>query len=232
MTFGVLVAACAGGGAFLKNQVGFLGALAGPAFAALIIYLVIVTGKLAVNCLNAYGGFMSVLTTVSAFSARTRLPPSLRATYIICFVVLSMLIALAGSADFLNNFKNFVLLLLAAFAPWSAVNLVDYYLVSRERVDIPALFDASARYGSYNWMAIGCYCLGIIVQVPFLNQAVYTGVVAAALGGADISWLVGLLVTALVYYPLAIRFTRVPSAMIYPGDADVTSTRESRHLVS
>lgn len=155
-TVGVLVAACAGGGAFLKNQVGFMGALAGPAAAAVIIYLVIVTGKLTVNCLNAYGGFMSVLTTVSAFNEKTRLSPRVRALYIVGFVVLSLLIALAASADFLNNFKNFVLLLLAAFVPWSAVNLVDYYLVSRERVDIPALYDASARYGSYNWMAIGC----------------------------------------------------------------------------
>ncbi len=220
MTFGVLVAACAGGGAFLKNQVGFMGALAGPAFAAVVIYLVIVTGKLTVNCLNAYGGFMSVLTTVSAFNDKTRISPRLRALYIVGFVVLSMLIALAASADFLNNFKNFVLLLLAAFVPWSAVNLVDYYLVSRERVDIPALYDASGRYGSYNWMAMGCYLLGIVVQVPFLNQAIYKGAVAAALGGADISWLVGLLVTGVVYYPLAKRSARVPSEMIYPGEAE------------
>ena len=53
--------------------------------------------------------------------------------------------ALLASADFLNNFKNFVLLLLAVFVPWSAVNLVDYYLVSKEKVDIPALYDPQGR---------------------------------------------------------------------------------------
>jgi len=36
------------------------------------------------------------------------------------------------------------------------------------------------------------------------------------LGGADISWIVSLLVTSLVYYPLAKRSMKVPAAMIYP----------------
>jgi NCS1 family nucleobase:cation symporter-1 len=38
------------------------------------------------------------------------------------------------------------------------------------------------------------------------------------LGGADISWLVGLVVTALVFYPLAKRNSNVQSHMIYPAD--------------
>ena len=213
MTFGVLVAAS--GGSFLKNQVGFLGELAGPAMAVLI-YLVIVTGKLTVNCLNAYGGFMSILTTVSGFNNKSQISATARSLYIIAFVIASVLIAIAASADFLNNFKNFVLLLLAVFVPWSAINLVDYYLVSKEKVDIPALYDVHGRYGAYNLVALGCYALGIIVQIPFLNQKLYTGVLAAMMGGADISWIVSLLVTSLVYLPLAKRTMQVPVAMIYP----------------
>ena len=215
MTFGVLVAAC--GGNFLKDQVGFMGDLAGPA-AAVVIYLVIVMGKLTVNCLNAYGGFMSMLTTTSAFNNKSRISPLARMLFIVGFVVVSMVIALAASADFLNNFKNFVLLLLAVFVPWSAVNLVDYYLVSKERVDIPALYDSKARYGAYNAVALGCYLLGIVVQIPFLAQKMYTGPFTKMLGGADISWIVSLVVTALVYYPLAKKTMSVPRQMIYPAD--------------
>ena len=216
MTFGVLVAAVSGA-AFLKNQVGFLGGLAGPA-AAVVIYLVIVMGKLTVNCLNAYGGFMSMLTTTSAFNNKSRISPFARMLFIVGFVIASMVIALAASADFLNNFKNFVLLLLAVFVPWSAINLVDYYLVSKERVDIPALYDSHARYGGYNWIALGCYVLGIVVQIPFLAQKMYTGPFTKMLGGADISWIVSLVVTALVYYPLAKKTMQVPARMIYPAD--------------
>jgi nucleobase:cation symporter-1, NCS1 family len=223
MTFGVLVAAVAGD-AFLDDQVGFVGGLAGPALIAMLIYLVIVVGKLTVNCLNAYGGFMSILTTVTAFNGQTRISPLVRALYIVGFVAVSMLIALAASADFLNNFKNFVLVLLMVFTPWSAINLTDYYLISKERVDIPALYDPDGRYGRWNYAALGCYLLGIVAQIPFMAQKLYTGPVTELLGGADISWIVGLIVTAAAYYPLARRSAKPPAAMVYPTASRTPTT--------
>lgn len=213
MTFGVLVAAL--GGNFIKNQVGFLGDLAGSL--AVVIYLVIVTGKLTVNCLNAYGGVMTMLTTVSAFNDKKHFSPATRLAYILGFVLLTVLVALLASSNFLATFKNFVLLLLTVFVPWSAVNLVDYYMVSKEKVDIPALYDSEGRYGAYNGVALFSYVLGIIVQIPFINQAMYEGPLAKAMGGADISWIVSLIVTSLVYYPLAKRTMNVPRQMIYPA---------------
>ncbi|MDQ8030627.1 MAG: cytosine permease [Bordetella sp.] len=215
MSFGALVAAA--GGDFVKNQVGFLGELAGPL--ALLIYLVIVTGKLTVNCLNAYGGFMTVLTTVSAYDGRKSFSPAARVAYIVGFVLVTVLVALLASDHFLATFKNFVLLLLMVFVPWSAVNLVDYYLVSREKVDIPALYDSRGRYGAYNGVALSSYVLGIVVQIPFINQAMYEGALAKAMDGADVSWLVSLVITSLVYYPLARKTMRVPPRMIYPHES-------------
>lgn len=211
MTFGVLVAAC--GGNFLKDQVGFMGDLAGPAFAALI-YVFIVCGKLTVNCLNAYGGFMSILATVSAFNNRSSVSQRVRTAYVVGFVLLSMVVALAASADFLNNFKNFVLLLLMVFTPWCAINLIDFYCISKGKVDIPALYTSQGRYGAYNQVALVCYTLGVLIQIPFLNQKLYKGPVAIWLDGADISWIVSLAFTALVYYPWARRTTSVPERTI------------------
>lgn len=218
MTFGALVAAVAGD-AFLDDQVGFVGGLAGPALIAVLIYLVIVIGKLTVNCLNAYGGFMSILTTVTAFNGQTRISQAARAAYIVGFTAVSVLIAVAASADFLNNFKNFVLVLLMVFIPWSAINLTDYYLISKERVDTPALYQPNGRYGGWNMTALASYLVGIVVQVPFLAQKLYTGPITGMLGGADISWIVGLVVTAAIYYPLARRTSNPPAAMIYPDRA-------------
>ncbi len=57
-----------------------MGELAGPTF-AILIYMVIVCGKLTVNCLNAYGGFMSILATVSAFNNRSQVSQRVRAAY-------------------------------------------------------------------------------------------------------------------------------------------------------
>lgn len=216
MTFGALVAAVAGD-AFLDDQVGFVGGLAGAAILSMLIYLVIVVGKLTVNCLNAYGGFMSMLTTVSAFNGQTRISQVVRSAYIVGFIAVSVLIAVAASADFLSNFKNFVLVLLMVFIPWSAINLTDYYLISKERVDIPALYDPDGRYGRWNFVALGCYFLGVVAQIPFLAQKLYTGPVTELLGGADISWIVGLVVTSVAYYLLAKRYSNPPAAMIYPS---------------
>jgi NCS1 family nucleobase:cation symporter-1 len=141
-----------------------------------------------------------------------------RAAYIGGFLVVSVLIALLASADFLGNFKNFVLVLLMVFTPWSAINLVDFYLVSKERFDIPALYEPDGRYGRWNGVALWCYLFGIVAQIPFLAQKLYTGPITKALGGADISWIVGLVATAVVYFVLARTRANPPAAMIYPAD--------------
>lgn len=224
MTLGALVAAVAGK-AFLADQVGFLGKLAGPALLAFGVYLVIVVGKLTVNCLNAYGGFMSILTTVTAFDGRSQISTRARSLYIVGFVGVSMVIALAASADFLNNFKNFVLVLLMVFTPWSAINLIDYYLISKERVDLPALYDPNGRYGAWNVPALLCYGLGVVAQVPFLAQKLYTGPITGLLGGADISWIVGIVFTGAIYYPVARRISKPPAQMIYPAHTAMLDTR-------
>lgn len=215
MTLGALVAAYSGT-AFIKNQVGALGDLAGAGVMAFVIYLVIVIGKLAVNTLNAYGGFMTILTTVTGFSGGVRITRATRIAVITAFVGVSMLIALFASKDFIDTFKNFILTLLMVFTPWSAINLVDYYLVSKERVDIPALYDPRGRYGACNVPVLGVYLLGVLIQIPFLAQTLYTGPITKALGGVDISWIVGLIVTAAVYYPLAKKENRAPERMIRP----------------
>jgi len=169
-----------------------------------------------VNCLNAYGGNMTILTTVTSISGASRIKPVVRALYVTGFIAVSVLIALLATNSFLENFRDFILALLMVFTPWSAINLTDYYLVSKEKVDIPALYDPDGRYGRWNVAALASYAIGIAVQIPFMAQALYTGPVTELLGGADVSWMVGLLVTALVYLPWARRTNKVPDKMIYP----------------
>ncbi|MFP3462944.1 cytosine permease [Arthrobacter globiformis] len=220
MTLGALFAALAlpKGERFLDGQVAFLGNLSGGGLVAVVIYLVIVVGKLTVNTLNAYGGYMTMLTSITAFTQKSAVAAWTRFAYVVGFIAVSVLIAVLASPDFIANFKNFVLLLLMVFIPWSSINLVDYYLISKEKVDIPALYDLNGRYGRWNVTALATYAFGIIVQIPFLAQTLYTGPMTELLGGADISWLVGLVTTALVYYPLAKKTANPPAEMVYPSD--------------
>ncbi|RWY31757.1 cytosine permease [Pseudomonas aeruginosa] len=109
---------------------------------------------------------------------------------------------------------------LTFFTPWSAVNLVDYYFITRERYDVPALADPDGRYGRWNLPGIAVYTLGVLVQMPFLATTLYTGPMVEHLGGVDISWIIGLLVPAVLYYLVARRKAtrQAPARMILPAD--------------
>lgn len=204
MAFGVLVAATAGD-AFLAGQVSYVVALGGTGLVASFLYFVIALGKLTVNVLNTYGGFMSMVTGISGFQGNSTLSRRARAAYIGLIMVAGTAVALAGKDSFLASFKDFLLFLLTFFTPWSAINLVDYYLISKERYDIPALFDPNGRYGAWRWDALAVYGIGLLAQLPFLVTHFYTGPLVEPLGGADVSWIVGLAVPALLYWLVARR---------------------------
>ncbi|MFD5704084.1 purine-cytosine permease family protein [Streptomyces lasiicapitis] len=225
MTFGVLVAASAGG-AFMSNQVEYVVGLGGTGLIASFLYFVIALGKLTINVLNTYGGFMSMVTSVSGFRGQKTLSPRGRAAYIALIMIAGTTVALLGKDSFLTSFKDFLLFLLTFFTPWSAINLVDYYLISKERYDIPALSDPHGRYGAWRWDALTVYGIGLLAQLPFLVTHFYTGPLVDSLGGADISWIVGLAVPALLYWGVARRNTaHIPERTLYgvedPGSEPV-----------
>lgn len=92
---------------------------------------------------------------------------------------------------------------------------MDYYLIAKERYDLPALSDPHGRYGAWRIGALVVYGIGLLAQLPFLATSFYTGPLVAPLGGTDISWIVGLLVPAVLYWLVARRDTgHVPDRMI------------------
>lgn len=220
MTFGALAAAAAGG-AFSGHEVEYVVGLGGTGIVAAALYFVIALGKLTINVLNTYGGFMSMVTSVSGFRGQAVLSQRARAAYIGVIMVAGTALALLGKDSFLTSFKDFLLFLLTAFTPWSAINLVDYYLIAKERYDLPALSDPSGRYGAWRWRALSVYAAGLLAQFPFLATHFYTGPFVAPLGGADISWIVGLAVPALAYWLLARHDTaHIPDRTVLgPGAA-------------
>ncbi|MGE0039736.1 MAG: cytosine permease [Vicinamibacterales bacterium] len=218
MTFGVLAAALAGP-AFSGHEVDFVVGLGGTGLVAAFLYFVIVLGKLTVNVLNAYGGFMSLVTTITGFLGHREISPRARVGFVSLVMACATLVALLADQRFLSSFSAFLLFLLAFFTPWSAINLVDFYFVSRERYDVPALSDPDGRYGRWNVVAITTYVIGLVAQLPFLYTTLYTGPMVARLGNTDVSWIVGLLVPGAVYYVWARRdLSGVPDRLILPDD--------------
>jgi purine-cytosine permease-like protein len=108
-------------------------------------------------------------------------------------------IALSASSHFIDRFSDLLAVLLYLFTPWTAINLVDFYWVRRGHYSIREIFNPDGMYGRWNWRGLLAYAIGFVVMIPFFSTGLYTGPVARALGGADLSMLVGLPVAAAVY---------------------------------
>jgi NCS1 family nucleobase:cation symporter-1 len=169
-----------------------------------LVLIVFTVGIASANAMNLYCGVLSTLafgqTLIPAWS------PGRRARTIVCLILFgaSLSGALLAKASFLVNYEGFILLLLYVLVPWTAINLVDYYLLRHGKYDIASFFRQDGGiYGRVNAAAVTCYALGILVQLPFVASPLYTGPIARAIGGIDLSWIVGLIVTSPAYYWLA-----------------------------
>lgn len=204
MILGVLAAALANG-QFAGREVAYIVGLGGSGVTAALLYFSIAFGKITISTLNSYGSFMCIATVISGFRGHLEVSRLQRLGFVLVIVGAATLVALLGQREFLGAFKSFILFLLTFFTPWSAVNLVDYYAINHGRYDLAALADPNGRYGRWNSAGLLAYGVGVLIQLPFLSTKLYTGPLVAHLGGVDISWIIGLLVPAILYYLLARR---------------------------
>jgi NCS1 family nucleobase:cation symporter-1 len=167
-----------------------------------VVLVFAMLGLVSVTALNMYGGSLTLISAADSFRS-IRPTSTVRIVTIVFTAVLSLVPALLIGADFLTNFEDFLLLVLYLFVPWTAVNLVDYYVVRRGHYAIAEIFNPRGLYGRWGWRGILSYLVGFGAMLPFLSTSKYTGFVASAMGGADISFFIGLPVAGLLYWLLA-----------------------------
>ncbi|MGF7244125.1 NCS1 family nucleobase:cation symporter-1 [Pseudomonas oryzihabitans] len=166
-----------------------------------VVVVVFALGIAATNAMNLYCGTLSAITVGQTLVPRWSAGAASRAITALVLFGISLALALLGQDDFMVNYTNFIMLLLYVLVPWTAINLVDYYLVAHGNYDVASFFRRDGGiYGYFNWTAVGCYVFGVLVQVPFMATELYIGPAARALGGADVSWLVGLVVISPLYW--------------------------------
>jgi nucleobase:cation symporter-1, NCS1 family len=188
-------------------------------FGTILIVLAFL-GLLTITGLNFYG---ASLTLLSAYDSIKPLKATLN-TRIVALVVVAVAattIAYLASGDFLTAFGTFIHFLGLLFAPWTAINLIDFYFVRKTHYSIRAIFEPHGGiYGRWNWRGLLAYGLGFISMIPFTASASYEGPVAKALGGADISMIIGLLVGGAVYL-LAYRSFDLEAERLAVDKADI-----------
>ena len=89
--------------------------------------------------------------------------------------VASNAIALGSSSNFVNRFEDLLSLLLYLFTPWTAINLVDFYVVRKGHYSIREIFNPSGMYGQWNWRGLIAYVVGFVVMIPFLSSLMSRG---------------------------------------------------------
>jgi NCS1 family nucleobase:cation symporter-1 len=165
-----------------------------------IVLILSALGLISVTALNMYGGSLTLISAIDSFS-RVKPTMSVRAITIGITAVLSTIGALLATDNFLANFNNFLLLILYLFIPWTAVNLVDYYIVRKGHYAIAEIFKPDGMYGRWGWRGIAAYVIGFVVMIPFFSVGtLFTGFIAKKLDGADISLFIGLPVSAILYF--------------------------------
>lgn len=170
---------------------------------SLLVLLLVLHGPIATNILNVYSAALAALSTGVRLSR----------------VALASIVGIAGylvtiyfilAPSFAKAFDNWMISLLLWTSPWAGVVLADFYIKRQGQIDVAELYrdpDVSA-YGDINWSAIIAFMAGLVAGwsvedglVPALQGPISTGL----LGGADLSWLVGILLSGIVYLALGRR---------------------------
>src|SRR5262245_13179003 len=170
---------------------------------SVLVLLMVLHGPIATNILNVYSAALAALSMGIQFS---------RTAIALIVAIASYLVAIyfVFEPSFAKAFDNWMISLLLWMSPFAGVVMADFYIKRRGQVDVPELYRApeASAYGDINWAGmLGFFAVlvaGWSVQnglVPALQGPIATGL----LGGADLSWLVGILVSGGVYLALSSR---------------------------
>jgi cytosine/uracil/thiamine/allantoin permease len=123
-----------------------------------------------------------------------------------------------SAPSFAKAFDNWMISLLLWMGPWAGVMLADFFIKRKGSIDVAELYRSpeTSAYGDINWSGIIAFLAGLVA-----GWLVQDGLVSALqgpisinlLGGADLSWLAGIVISGAVYLVLAKEVTS-PSSVV------------------
>jgi NCS1 nucleoside transporter family len=172
---------------------------------SILVLLMVLHGPIATNILNVYSAALAALSAGLNFSR----------------VALAAIVGVAGylvtlyfifAPSFAKAFDNWMISLLLWMSPWAGVVLADFFIKRKGKIDVAELYRSpeTSAYGDINWSGMIAFLVGLVA-----GWSVEDGLVGALqgpisiglLGGADLSWLVGIVVSGGVYLALSKRIT-------------------------
>jgi NCS1 nucleoside transporter family len=178
---------------------------------SVLVLLMVLHGPIATNILNVYSAALAALSMGVRLS-RTQLALIVGAAgYLVT-------IYFVFAPSFAKAFDNWMISLLLWMSPWAGVVLADFFIKRRGKIDVAELYAApgASAYSDINWGGIIAFLVGLVagwsVQdglVPALQGPISLGL----LGGADLSWLVGIVVAGALYLAIGGRVVAAPMAL-------------------
>ncbi len=157
--------------------------------------LAIMLGTITANVLNIYSGSLSALVINV---------PIKRWLAAVVVGLVGAIMAYIGHRSYYVDFENFLFLLGYWLAPWAAVVMVDYFLIHRGHYPHSIFYNPRRilNRGFWAWM------IAIMASIPFFNQSLYVGPIAARYGHlGDISYYVSFVLAGVIYWLIGRRQT-------------------------
>jgi purine-cytosine permease-like protein len=156
--------------------------------------------------INAYSAMLSVVTGIDSVK-KVEPTRSIRVITIVALAVVWTVAGLALTTAPSIALTNALILMLFLLVPWTAVNLMDYFIVRHGQYSIVDIFKPNGMYGVWSREGLITYFTTLIVTAPFLAligdpESPYTGFMAENLDFVDYSSIVGLVVAGGLYYLL------------------------------
>src|SRR5262245_14655069 len=174
---------------------------------SVLVLLMVLHGPIATNILNVYSAALAALS-MGVHLSRTAM------ALIAGVVGYVVTVYFVFQPSFAKAFDNWMISLLLWMSPWAGVVLADFFIARRGHIDVAELYREPERsaYGDVNWGAIVAFIVGLAAGwsvedglVPALQGPISTRL----LSGADLSWLVGIVVAGVGYLALGRRVAPV-----------------------
>jgi NCS1 nucleoside transporter family len=175
---------------------------------SILVLLLVLHGPIATNILNVYSATLAALS-MGVHLSRT---------------ALALIVGIAGylvtiyfifAPSFAKAFDNWMISLLLWMSPWAGIVMADFFIKRQGQIDVAELYRSpeTSAFGDINWGGIIAFLAGLAAGWSFQDGLVpaLQGPLSGLLGGADLSWLFGIVVAGAVYLVLNRRAVSAPS---------------------
>ena len=167
------------------------------------VLIAIILGGIAANVPNGYTASLGLLALRIPITRITSL--GIISLFTICFRVTTMIYG-----DFFGVYESFLSYMIFWTAPWAAIIIVDYFMRQGQYSSSDLMAWGTGRYWYGNglfWPGIVAFFAGIISCFVFSNSPAYVSPFMTQYfpDFGDLSFEMGMIVSALLYYTLSIK---------------------------